>query len=784
MPNINGPLPNRSKLLAKRYSIYLLLALYVALGNIYGVITPIMEASDELWHYPMVKYIADHWQLPVQEPGVETPWRQEGSQAPLYYWLGAVLTSWIDTSDLAQVRWINPHADSGIIRPDGNGNLLIHSAAESFPWRGTTLAIHVLRFFSVWMGAGTVYLTYRLVLELWPKSTGFALTAAAVTAFNPMFCFISGSVNNGNLGMLLSAAGLWLLTRLVSRHGTSEPLSRSAWWADVSVLGLILGFAVLTRTNTIGLLPLTALSISYVAWRRREWWYFISGGLVTAGLVVLISGWWFVRNAILYDGDWTGIDRFMVILGYRDPPATLRQLWGERHGFMMAYWGLFGGVNVPMPEWVYTVLNGAVVASVIGLLVGLAKKLFHLRDQGVRLSLESIAKPSGLKPLHLQLLLLFLWPGIVVTLWALWATKTWSSQGRLVFGAISAWSTWMALGLGQFLPRRWSSVLPGAVGVFMLGTAAWAPWSVIAPAYRASVLPAGAEPAPEHVLRADVGGQLRLLGYDIEDTSAEPGEAFRFTLYWEAQQEMDRNWSVFCHVLDRETGLPTTTRDRYPGQGLLATSLMEPGLLWADRYVVQLPEMVYAPAEAVLEIGLYDVMNGERPPIIVEVGNDVEIVDNALRFQPLYVLPRPGELPNPVHVNLQDELALVGWDADRRVVAPGETVHLVLYWECLAPMDKTYKVSAQLLGEGERKAAQWDSRPGDLDTSTWHPGQRVEDRRELAVYADVPSGAYDLRIMVYDEETMKRMRIVDVQGRILPDDVLTLDHVRVSGSEQ
>ena len=81
--------------------------------------------------------------------------------------------------------------------------------------------------------------------------------------------------------------------------------------------------------------------------------------LVTAGLVALIAGWWFVRNAILYDGDWFGLERFILVLGYRVPPATLRQLWSERAGFMMAYWGLFGGVNLPMPGWVYTVLNAA-----------------------------------------------------------------------------------------------------------------------------------------------------------------------------------------------------------------------------------------------------------------------------------------------------------------------------------------------------------------------------------------------------------------------------------------
>ena len=27
---------------------------------------------------------------------------------PLYYYLGAALTFWIDTSDMEQVRWLNP----------------------------------------------------------------------------------------------------------------------------------------------------------------------------------------------------------------------------------------------------------------------------------------------------------------------------------------------------------------------------------------------------------------------------------------------------------------------------------------------------------------------------------------------------------------------------------------------------------------------------------------------------------------------------------------------------
>ena len=753
----------------KKRLIFLLLTLYIVVASVYGVVTPVMEASDELWHYPMVKYIADHWALPVQKPGVETAWRQEGSQPPLYYALSAMLTFWIDTSDLDQVRWINPHADNGIIRPDGNGNLIVHRAEEQFPWQGTVLAIHLIRFLSVGMGAGTVYLTYRLVLELWPKRDLLALIAASVTAFNPMFAFISGSVNNDNLAMLLGAAGIWLIVRLVRQHDVGDQVVSGAWWRDVTLLGVVLGSAMLTKVSTAGLLFLTALAIGYVSWKRRSWKHFFSGGFVTAGMVLLIAGWWFVRNAVLYDGDWTGIDRFIVILGYRDPPATLRQLWGERYGFMMAFWGLFGGVNVPMPDWIYRVLNGTAVLSAVGLVIGLANKA--IRDW------------QGWRRHEMLLLLVVLWPVTVVLPWISWATRTWSSQGRLVFSAMSAWSTWFVLGLSALVPRRRTAWIPGLVGCFLLGVAAWAPWGVIAPTYRVPGSPS--EIAPDRVLEADVGGELRLLGYDLETVSAQPGGQFRFTLYWEAQRDMSRNWSVFCHILDQHTGLPLTTRDRYPGQGLLATSLMVEGQRWSDRYVVDVPQTAYAPSDVLLEVGLYDAASGERPPVLVERGEYLQVVDNALRFQPMHIEPREGSLPNPVRINFQDQIALVGWDVDQRVVAPGSTVHLTLFWECTDTIRMDYSVFTQLLDESEQKWAQWDSWPANSATSTWEKGQQFEDHYALQLDANAPPGAKRLVIGIYgtdDAGTLERLRIIDDQGRVLPEDRVVLDQLLVSMS--
>ncbi|MBC7809759.1 MAG: hypothetical protein H7175_01360, partial [Burkholderiales bacterium] len=88
------------KQLIKHRTLTFILSTYILIASVYSVVVPIFEVSDELWHYPMVHFIANNsFQLPVQNPGNVGPWRQEGSQAPLYYLASALLTAGIDTSD-------------------------------------------------------------------------------------------------------------------------------------------------------------------------------------------------------------------------------------------------------------------------------------------------------------------------------------------------------------------------------------------------------------------------------------------------------------------------------------------------------------------------------------------------------------------------------------------------------------------------------------------------------------------------------------------------------------
>jgi 4-amino-4-deoxy-L-arabinose transferase-like glycosyltransferase len=196
------------------------LILFVLLGVIYSVATPIFEASDERWHYPVVKHIADGQGLPLQDPNLPTPWHQEGSQPPLYYLLSAGLTAWINSGDFDDVQRPNPHAIVGLPQVVGNKNMMIHTDRESWPWRGTTLAVHLIRLVSVGLGAITVWLTWHIACCLWPRNDQAASLAAILIAFNPMFLFISASVNNDNLAAALAAGAVVVLLHALLRGQT------------------------------------------------------------------------------------------------------------------------------------------------------------------------------------------------------------------------------------------------------------------------------------------------------------------------------------------------------------------------------------------------------------------------------------------------------------------------------------------------------------------------------------------------------------------------------------
>ena len=179
----------------------------------------------------------------------------------------------------------------------------------------------------------------------------------------------------GIFWMVLAALGYSLSAGLVRKLAADF----SAF--ELVFLRTVVGLAMLTKTSGIGLLPFVAAPIAWEAWRlpgSASWGRRIRLALAHAALVaapiLAISGWWYARNLRLY-GDLLGWNAFGAVLGTRDVPASLGQLWAERMAFAAGYWGNFGGLNVPLPRWAFDLLNTLAVIAAAGLVLRLGQWL-------------------------------------------------------------------------------------------------------------------------------------------------------------------------------------------------------------------------------------------------------------------------------------------------------------------------------------------------------------------------------------------------------------------------
>jgi 4-amino-4-deoxy-L-arabinose transferase-like glycosyltransferase len=219
------------------------------LATTYNVLTPVLEAPDEEGHVLYVYHLKQTGRLPDLMPGTYQA-QNESWQPPLYYVIGSLLTCSIDMQDLDEfTQWANPHRDGGT----GGVNAFLHrQEVEGFPYRGVTLAIHLLRALSTAFGIVTVIAVFGIACEVFPNRPYMALAASAVAALNPQFLFISGAVNNDSSVTAMCALTLWGLAR-AWRRGMS--------WKRALALGALSGLATLCKLSALALLPTFGLAL-------------------------------------------------------------------------------------------------------------------------------------------------------------------------------------------------------------------------------------------------------------------------------------------------------------------------------------------------------------------------------------------------------------------------------------------------------------------------------------------------------------------------------------------
>lgn len=280
--------------------LWLVLGLALVRGGLYASLLPPWGLIDEEQHLHYVQYLVEEraipivgqvylspqivesivatrrWEIvlgqPVQLPPDPAQWGLEGHSyqayhPPLYYLM---------------------LAPAYALLPD---DILIKLAG--------------LRWATVMLSVGAVWLTYRAAREAFPEEPWLALGAALLLVCLPERTAAVSRVNNDALLEAAGAAWLWAVA-WVLRRGLTTRASQG--------LGVLLGLGILTKLSFVAV----AIVLPGLWWRHRREGRLVGHIAWTAGLAAALVLPWLARNAGLY-GDPTGYAAFRQLYALPQP---------------------------------------------------------------------------------------------------------------------------------------------------------------------------------------------------------------------------------------------------------------------------------------------------------------------------------------------------------------------------------------------------------------------------------------------------------------------------------
>ncbi len=426
--------------LAPRLGLGLIVLVYLAIAVQYAERTPAWQVPDEPAHYNYVRYIVENGALPVLQFGdydqsyneqftnpANTPslpidpLRYEFHQPPLYYLLAAPI-----------------YALAG-------GDLL------------------VVRLVSVAFGGALIVVTFLIVRQVMPDRPELALGTAAFVAFVPQHLAMMAGVNNDSLAELLLALILLQTFRVLECRESKELRELK----ELVALGVLLGLGLLTKTTDYLAVPVVFAALVLQTYRVSPIANRLSpvknhatrsthhSSLVTRHFALVfapalfVGSLWWLRNISVYGGfDVLGLARHnAVVVG-----QPLAADWVAHMGlgpFLTAaltttfhsFWGQFGWMGVPMPDWVYFGLGVLSLVAVLGW-------LWTLRGSHIT--------PIPTPPHTLLVLLTFFAFAAYI-----WYNLTFvQHQGRYLFPALIPLGLMFSIGID-----RWTRLLPRPIGL-------------------------------------------------------------------------------------------------------------------------------------------------------------------------------------------------------------------------------------------------------------------------------------------------------------------------------
>lgn len=144
----------------------------------------------------------------------------------------------------------------------------------------------------------TIYFVIKIANKLFKDKGIYKYLFIVFIAFQPITAFLASYINNDSTAILAISMiiYLWILG-LESNWKTKHCI----------LLGGAVGFCALTYYNAYGYILCSVLiCLSSAVLNKMDAKEIAKKALIVASVAFAIAGWWFVRNAIIYDGDILG----------------------------------------------------------------------------------------------------------------------------------------------------------------------------------------------------------------------------------------------------------------------------------------------------------------------------------------------------------------------------------------------------------------------------------------------------------------------------------------------
>ncbi len=279
-------------------------------------------------------------------------------------------------------------------------------------------------------------------------------------------------------------------------------------------------------------------------------------------------------------------------------------------------------------------------------------------------------------------------------------------------------------------------------------------------------------PASGHAVNATFGDSVRVIEYNIDPPTIEPGGRTVISTTFQVLKTPPPTWNFFMHI---DSPSESTNADHVPAEGTYPVSLWHAGDYVKDRFVFTTRPAATLDNYAI-RIGFWDRTTGRRahveaqPPLTATADNRLQLGELSIKKAHVNVAEFVTSTPPAgatLDIQFGNVLRLVNSSIDRPVTKGGLKTTPSYEFQVLRNFGDRYELKVDLDGPTRRPLIH---KPvyGEYPSNLWTAGQYIRDPHDIVTLTWDPLGTYRVLLSIVDKQTGKLLPVTG-SGRPMPD---------------